>query len=179
MKLAQLAFPLILVVVTFVPIVTLGQEVQAPPTPVREEAVKPEKRPPTQDMGQRLVEGLKSTEGCLGVDSARMNSGKNVIIAWFKDPESVRRWYRHPVHAAMLQMVGSDVSENSPLEHVKEDVPVMVVASITFTDKPEIEGIPMPISQIAIELFTPLPGGAYINSRLSPDKFEAPEMDAY
>jgi hypothetical protein len=47
----------------------------------------------------------------------------------------------------------------------------MVIASMTPAPAPQIEGLPIPISQISIELFTPLPGGASINGRLSPEGF--------
>lgn len=120
----------------------------------------------------QLVAGLKSVDGCLGVDMGQFQSGKNTIVAWFRDAQAARAWYNHPTHRSMIKMVGADPEAKKPLEHVKDGVPVMVIASITFSDGPKIEGIPMPISQIAIELYTPLPGGASINGRLSPEEFK-------
>ena len=35
------------------------------------------------NQGPDLVGGLKGTKGCLGVETARLSSGKNVIFAWF------------------------------------------------------------------------------------------------
>jgi heme-degrading monooxygenase HmoA len=122
-------------------------------------------------MIRQLVEGLKSVDGCLGVDLARTQSGKSMIFAWFKDAESARAWYNHPTHGRMLEMAGSDPAQGKPLEHVKDGTPVMVIASMTPAPAPQIEGLPIPISQISIELFTPLPGGASINGRLSPEGF--------
>jgi hypothetical protein len=135
--------------------------------------------PPNGDLGKMLIEGLKSTPGCLGVETAQTSSKKSVIIAWFKDARAARKWYYHPTHERMVAMTGGDVTENKPLEHVADNVPVMVMASITFSDRPEIEGIPMPIKQIAIELYAPLPGGAAVGGRMAPDAFPIKHMDGY
>src|SRR5262245_39549935 len=43
--------------------------------------------------GLDLVKGLKETPGCLGVETARTSSGKNVIFAWFEGKEAVIDWY--------------------------------------------------------------------------------------
>ncbi|QYK46887.1 MAG: hypothetical protein KF838_08820 [Phycisphaeraceae bacterium] len=123
------------------------------------------------DFGAMLAESLQSVDGCLGVESARTQSGKNVIVAWFKDVESARVWYHHPTHRRMIEMTGGDPDVKKPMRHVKDGTPVMVMATITPSARPEIEGVPMPISQISIELYTSLPGGASINGRFSPEGF--------
>ncbi len=134
---------------------------------------------PQDDMGRMLIEGLKATPGCLGVDTAQTGSKKLVIIAWFKDARAARKWYYSPVHERMVKMAGGDVMESKPLEHVPDNVPVMVLASLTPSDRPEVEGIPMPIKQISIELYTPLPGGAAVGGRLAPDTFPVKHMNGY
>jgi len=126
-------------------------------------------------MGQLIVDSLKSVEGCLGVDAGQMSSGKNVIIGWFEDAEAARRWYRHPTHRAMMAMAGG-AGEGKPLAHVEEGVPLMVIAAITFSEKPEIQGVAMPISQISIEVYQAAPGGAYINGKLAPESFKVEHM---
>ncbi len=126
-----------------------------------------------------LTQGLMSVDGCLGVEAAQTQSGKNVIIAWFRDAKAAREWYNHPVHRRMVGMVGADPGASKPLEHVADDTPVMVMATITPSDKPGVEGFPMPISQISIELYTSLPGGAAINGRLAPEAFPVEHMDTY
>lgn len=126
-----------------------------------------------------LMQGLKSVDGCLGAEAAQTQSGKNVIIAWFRDAKAARDWYNHPVHRRMVGMVGANPDDNKPLEHVADGIPVMVMATITPSDKPEIEGFPMPISQISIELYAPLPGGAAINGRLAPEAFPVEHMQDY
>lgn len=148
-------------------------------------AAQPTEQPaesPPQDggaagMGQILINSLKTVDGCLGVDAGQMSSGKNSIFAWFEDAEAARRWYHHPTHRAMLAMAGGVVDNDSkPLAHVEEGVPLMVIASLTFSDRPQIEGIPIPISQISIEVYQAAPGGAYINGKLAPESFKVEHM---
>ncbi|MEL7472548.1 MAG: hypothetical protein AAGK04_04460 [Planctomycetota bacterium] len=138
--------------------------------------VQPQRGQGGGDVGQLLVAGLRETPGCLGVDSARMQSGKSAIFAWFENAEAARRWYRHPTHVRMLRMTGTNPEQRTPLEHVPEGVPLMVIASLTMTDQPKIQGIPLPIEQISIELYAPLPGGAMVNGRLAPDAFKVEHM---
>jgi len=66
--------------------------------------------------------------------------------------------------------------DDKPLAHVEEGVPLMVIAAITFSQRPEIQGVPMPISQISIEVFQAAPGGAYINGKLAPEAFKVEHM---
>jgi len=137
---------------------------------------------PGPDMGQRLIEGLRTTPGCLGVDAGQFMSGKNAIVAWFENKESVKRWYYSDTHMSMLGGVGADPAtmEHAPLAHVEdENTPIMVIASITFEDRPMLKDVPMPISHIAIELYAPLPGGASINGRLAPDAFKVEHHKVY
>ncbi len=143
--------------------------------PTNQPAGQPQ-QPGPGGMGQILVDSLKSVEGVLGVDAGQMASGKNVIIGWFEDAEAARRWYRHPTHRAMMAMAGGRADDGEPLQHVEEGVPLMVIASITFSEKPEIQGIPMPISQISIEVYQAAPGGAYVNGKLAPESFTVEHM---
>ncbi len=129
----------------------------------------------TPDLGGMLLAGLRATPGCLGADAAQTASGRSVIIGWFEDKAAAMRWYEHPMHRRM--MAGMDTGrEEPPMAHVPEGIPLMVMATITPSDRPRIEGFPAPISQVSIELFTPVPGGAQINGRLSPAEFPVPHM---
>lgn len=134
-------------------------------------------QPNPAGMGQMLINSLKAVEGCLGVDAGQMSSGKNVIIGWFEDAEAARRWYAHPTHRMLMGVAGARAGDDEkPLAHVEEGVPLMVIAAITFTERPEIQGIPMPISQISIEVYQAAPGGAYINGKLAPESFKVDHM---
>jgi len=153
-------------------VVLAGQPpAQAPAQPPAQAPGQPGAPFNPQEMLRQIVDGLKSVDGCLGVELARSQSGKSMIFAWFKDAESARTWYKHPAHTALVEMAGSDPALSKPLEHVPDGTPVMVIASMTPAPTPQIEGMPIPISQISIELFAALPGGASINGRFSPEAF--------
>ena len=122
-----------------------------------------------------LIRGLKETPGCLGVETAQTTSRKNVIFAWFQDKKSALAWYNSDMHKGLMQGMGA--GEARGLRHVPDDgKPVMVIASITMAIKGKIEGFPIPISQISIELYQPLPGGASINGTFAPKEMEIPQM---
>ncbi len=163
-------------------VVPLHVTAQQPPAATEPQAVESQ-QPATQklDMGDQLIEAIKKTEGCLGVDSCRWQSGKQSIVAWFENKEAVVNWYYNDVHQTMVGgQTAADVQGKKPLEFVTdEDQPIMVVATLTPSRKPELPGVYLPIKQISIELFSPLPGGAHINGRLSPDTFEVPHMRGY
>ncbi len=137
---------------------------------------------PAAGMGEMLIRGLRSTEGCLGVDAGQMMSGKRSIFAWFEDKQAALRWYHSPTHQGIMRAaLGDDLEQaGEPLEHVgDDDGPMLVIASITMADRPAIEGMNLPMSQISIELYQPLPGGAHINGRLAPEGFEVEHMQDY
>ena len=122
-----------------------------------------------------MIGALRQTEGCLGVEAVGTMSGKRTIIAWFRDPESVKRWYYSDMHKGLMAGVAGDGENREPMQHIGDYAgPVMVMA--TSTPGGGIEAIDMPISQISIEMYAPLPGGAHINGRLAPAAFEVPHM---
>lgn len=126
-----------------------------------------------------LVGGLKQVEGCLGVETARTANGKNLIFAWFEDKKAVQRWYYGEMHQGVLDMMSGDDEYVGvqPLAYVADDAgPIMVVTSITMAEKPSFDGIPLPISQIAIELYQALPGGAFLGGTFAPDTARVPHM---
>ncbi len=135
---------------------------------------------PLDQMGTSLVSGLKGTKGCLGVETADTGSGKSVIFAWFENREACLRWYYSDMHQAMMKMAFTDQVKKGhgkmrkPLSGVPESYegPIMAVASLTFASGEEIEGINMPISQIAIELYMPLGGGLKVGGGFAPDSME-------
>jgi len=125
-----------------------------------------------------LVAGLKATPGCLGVETARTSSGKNVIFAWFEDKKAAMRWYTSEMHLQVMRMV-SPLPENrpAPLAGVANDSgPILAIASITPSEKAAVKGMPFSISQIAIELYQPLPGGAFVGGRFAPQSLKVTGM---
>lgn len=128
-----------------------------------------------------LVGALKSVEGCLGVDTAKTDSGKNVVFAWFENREACLRWYYHPLHEGLMKRFfpgDEEGGRRKPLRGVDPDYegPILAVASITYSPdgKGAFEGVPLPISQIAIELYQPLAGGLQLGGRFAPDAMKIP-----
>ena len=130
---------------------------------------EPTAQDPMQGMPD-LVGALKKSKGCLGVETAMTSSNKQVIFAWFEDKKAVLRWYSSPAHRAVMRgFVSAGANLKKPLEHIEDGTgPIMVVASLTMTEKPTFEGLSLPVSQIAIELYQPLPGGSYLGGRFTP-----------
>ncbi|MEM1186214.1 MAG: hypothetical protein AAGI53_14585 [Planctomycetota bacterium] len=125
------------------------------------------------DIGTMLIEGLMSVEGCEGVRNAEFDGGQSSILAWFRDREALSEWYYHPVHQRFTFGNRPKQGPGSPMYHVPEDVPVLVIASIT--PKADAQN-PLDVDQISIELFTPLPGGAMLGGRMTPMSIHVPHM---
>jgi hypothetical protein len=124
--------------------------------------------------GDGLIKALKETPGCLGVETARTSSGKAVIFAFFENKKAVMRWYFSPVHRELIEALGTDYDgKRKPMSGIPDDVPIMAVASVSFAGKPASDKLKIPVSQISIELFTPLSGGLNIGGTFAPDAFRA------
>ena len=116
-----------------------------------------------------LVAGLKATPGCLGVETAKTTSGKQVIFAWFEDKKAAIRWYSSAMHQQVMQSSGLPTNPDAPLAGVSNDSgPIMAIASLTPSQEPAAKKSKLPFSQIAIELYTPLPGGVVFGGRFAP-----------
>ena len=127
-----------------------------------------------------LVSGLKAIPGVLGVETAQTSSGKQVIFAWFEDKAAVLRWYYSDMHRGVQDGFFPDRLPHVPLENVPDDTgPIMAIASITFADSAHFATTSLPISQIAIELYQPLPGGVFLGSRFAPAAVEVYGMMNY
>ena len=157
----------------------VGGVVVVPSAISQEEGERSGDQPAAQggpNFGQMLVDGLRGTEGCVGVEVADMQySGMSTIIAWFENREAAERWYYSPTHRFMMQAVGSSPENHKPLQHVPNpDEPLMVMASIKPVAPGEASAIPgpMPISAISIEVYQPVPGGAAVGGRLLPAEIE-------
>jgi hypothetical protein len=123
-----------------------------------------------------LVGALQSSPGCVGVETARTSSGKQVIFAWFENKKAVMTWYHSDAHIASLRMVGAGPSMH-PMADVPDDgQPILAIASLTFAAPPQGGGSPMTISQIAIELYRPLPGGIAAGGRFAPATLNVPGL---
>ena len=127
-----------------------------------------------------LVGALKKTPGVLGVDAARTMSGKSVIFAWFENRKAVVDWYNSPLHQGLMKSAAGAGPYRKPLEMVKEDSgPILVIASLTMSDKPKFKEMNLPVSQIAIELYQPVPGGAALGGRFAPSSVKVQNLVDY
>ncbi|MBX3352155.1 MAG: hypothetical protein KF684_04420 [Phycisphaeraceae bacterium] len=127
-----------------------------------------------------LASGLRETQGVLGVEVARTTTGKNVIFAWFENKEAAKRWYYSDMHRGVMEGFANMAPEAmEPMADVPDDVPVLCIASVTpaTKDKPGPDG--GPFSQIAIELYTTLPGGIALGGSFSPDSLKVKGLERF
>ena len=127
-----------------------------------------------------LVGGLKATKGCIGVETAKTENGKNCIFAWFENKKAVLNWYYSGMHQGIKGAFFPSQSDYTPLKDIPDDAgPIMAIASITFSDKEHFKATNLPISQIAIELYTPVSGGLFLGSRFAPAGVKVSNMKDY
>ncbi|MBX3118437.1 MAG: antibiotic biosynthesis monooxygenase [Fimbriimonadaceae bacterium] len=126
-----------------------------------------------------LVSGLKATPGCMQVKTSSFNDGKQfAIYAWFKNKAAVDAWYNSPMHReAMKKFFPNMPGKAHSLTGFKDEKsPLLVVATVTPSDKPTVEGSPLAVSQIAIEIYTPVPGGVAVGGSFGPKEMEVPGL---
>lgn len=125
-----------------------------------------------------LVSGLRAIEGNLGVETAQTATGKQVIFAWFEDKEAVLRWYHSDMHRQAQEMFFPNRPEgHEPLAHIDDDTgPILAIAAITPSESAGVPGVDLPVSQISIELYAPLPGGLAFGGTFAPESLEVPHM---
>lgn len=127
-----------------------------------------------------LPKALRETPGCLGIDTARTSSGKNVIFAWFENKKAVENWYDSQTHRESMRKFFPEAGAGRPLEGISDDTgPILTIASITFSNKTQFSETDLPISQIAIELYAPLKGGIFLGSTFAPKGMKVPGIQDY
>jgi hypothetical protein len=126
-----------------------------------------------------LVGALKATPGVLGVDAGQMTSGKQVIFAWFENKQAVMNWYNSDVHRQLMNGFRSGPGRpGGPMAGVKDDSgPILAIASLTM-DRAAVQRGDMKsaMTQIAIELYAPLPGGLAAGGRFAPSSVKVPGL---
>lgn len=119
-----------------------------------------------------LEKGLLETRGCLGTRTAQLRDGKLVIFAWFENKAAVKRWYLSPMHQQAMKRFFPGSGNKEPLAGFNDaKAPIMMIASVTPGGK-NAAGTRLAISQIAIEAYTPVPGGLALGGSFSPDKLD-------
>lgn len=129
-----------------------------------------------------LVGALKATPGCLGVETAQTSSGKQVIFAWFENKKAALNWYYSDTHRSLVKMLAPGGQSRTPMAGVPDDgSPILAIASLTPVKPsdaaaPARGGPPFAVSQIAIELYRPLPGGLAAGGRFAPSSLNVPGL---
>lgn len=166
---------------------TQGKPASTAPTPPAGPAARPGDAPPAaqadgQGMGDfsDLVSALAASPGCLGVEVAGTMSGKRVIFAWFENKEAVKRWYFSDTHMQAMDQFFPENEAGKPLDDVPDNVaPIMAIASVTMAPQGQFKETSLPVSQIAIELYTPITGGLFLGGRFAPDGVKVKNMVDY
>ncbi len=52
---------------------------------------------------EQLVEAVKQTPGCIGVELARTPCGKMAVFAWFENKQGLLNWYHGAAHEAAMK----------------------------------------------------------------------------
>ena len=136
-------------------------------------------KPPTIADFPDLGAGLKATPGCIAVKSSAFGNGKQLAsYAWFKNKAAVNAWYNSQMHRdAMKRFFPNMPGRPTALEGYKDSKsPLLVVATVTPSDKAAVPGSALLISQIAIEIYTPVPGGLAFGGGFGPNELEVPGM---
>ena len=124
-----------------------------------------------------LVGALKATPGVLGVDAGQMMSGKQVIFAWFENKQAVLNWYNSEAHRRLMNGFTSARRTDGPLAGIKDDSgPILTIASLTLDPAAMRSGDFKAATQIAIELYAPLPGGLAVGGRFAPSTVKVPGL---
>jgi hypothetical protein len=125
-----------------------------------------------------LIGMLKATPGVLGVEAAQTMTGKQVIFAWFENKKAALNWYYSEGHQKLVKTFASGGdSRRTPMADVPDDGnPILAIASITLSKQPQVSGLQLPVSQIAIELYAPLPGGLAAGGRFAPSSVKVKNL---
>lgn len=135
--------------------------------------------PPHQSVGDfpDLGRGLLATPGCLGVSSAKVD-GKLCIFAWFKNKAAVNAWYHSDMHVGAMKRFFPDfIVRSEALPMFKDSkAPILMIASVTPSEKAQLPGSKLSVSQISIEAYTPVPGGLAYGKTFAPEKLDVPGL---
>lgn len=118
-----------------------------------------------------LAGALDEFPGCLGTERAMTTSGKLAIFAWFENKQALLNWYYGVAHKQAME----GARAHAPLEYVPDDTgPILVITTITPSNQSRLMAGELALSQIAIELYQPLPGGHYFGERFAPEAVRVP-----
>src|SRR5262245_894662 len=125
-----------------------------------------------------IIEAARAHPGCLGVDTGRTTSGKQLILAWFENKAALVAWDKSHEHQRAMKGAFPDCTfEREPLPDTPDDSgQILAIVSLKLRDAPRSAGAPLPIDTIGIELYTPLPGGVAVGGRFAPQAIRVPAL---
>jgi Antibiotic biosynthesis monooxygenase len=125
-----------------------------------------------------LLDAARAHPGCLGIDTGRTASGKQVIFAWFESKAALVSWYKSDAHQKAMKLAFPNQTFNrEPLPDTPDDRgQILAIVSLKLNDAPAPPGAVLPVATIGIELYTPLPGGVAVGGRFAPSAIEVPGL---
>jgi hypothetical protein len=127
-----------------------------------------------------LLGALKSTTGCLGAEIARTPSGQVAFFAWFANKEGLVNWYQSDAHKQGMKKYFGLEGSATPLQDTPDKgAPILVIASFTVADRAHFNETSLPLSQLAIEFYQPIPGGIDAGGRFAPAAVTVPKLRVY
>ena len=116
-----------------------------------------------------VINALKASPGCLGVETGQTSSGRQVIFAWFEGKKALVEWYHSDVHQRAMRTAFPDAPfDRQPLPDLPDDTgTILAIVSVKFSGATDAR--PPSISSIGIELYGPLPGGVAVGGRFAPE----------
>ena len=126
-----------------------------------------------------LRKGLLETPGCLGVQQFAVNNNKTFVIsAWFENRKAMEAWYYSKMHqdAMTTFFPGMGKGKKPFAAFTDEKASLLVIASVTPGQKEVGSGSKLAVSQIAIEGYTPIPGGLAFGGTFAPEKLQVPGL---
>ena len=125
-----------------------------------------------------VVDALKTTPGCLGVETGQMSNGKLVIFAWFEDKKALVDWYHSDAHQRAMKTVYPDQTfDRQPLPDLPEGSgPILTIVSVKFAPASGTDARARRMASIGIELYGPLPGGIAVGERFAPVALKIPGL---
>lgn len=121
-----------------------------------------------------LVAAMRSVQGCVGVETARTSTDKQVAFAWFEDKRALARWYSTNLFRGVMKQIFNGEQPADPLA-LTEEGPILMIASITLAEKTDAQLV---ISQMSVELYQPLAGGIAVGGRFTPNGIRVPGLKA-
>lgn len=122
----------------------------------------------------RLMDAVEHSPGCQGTVRAVTTNGRLVLFSWFENKQALLQWYHSQMHQGLLGQ-SPDSPHQEPLSYLDENTgPILVITSITPIAGARLLFGELPLSQIAIELYAPLPGGHFIGNRFAPPPVQIP-----